>query len=66
MSAWVDHFKRGGANPPSGPKLYLFSTDQPPPPVLIDCVKASKGKLTMVKWLLTGGNPPENPEDEEY
>ncbi len=66
MSFWVDHFKRGGATPPSGPKLYLFSTDQVPPPVLIDCVKASKGKLTMVKWLLTGGNPPENPEDEEY
>lgn len=63
-SDWKSHFKKGATG--VGPKLYLFSTSSKPSPILVDCKEASNGKLTMVKWLQTGGNPPENPEDEEY
>ena len=57
-SEWLSVFGRGRDG---GPKLYCFSTEQEPQPLLSQCIKASGGETKMVTWLRTGGAPPPDP-----
>lgn len=58
-SEWLAVFGRGRDG--GGPKLYCFSTEQEPQPLLSQCIKASGGETKMVTWLKTGGQPPADP-----
>lgn len=59
-SDWLSIFGRGRDG--GGPKLYCFSTEQEPQPLLSQCVKASGGDTKMVTWLkVPGGQPPADP-----
>ncbi len=59
-SDWLAIFGRGRDG--GGPKLYCFSTEQEPQPLLSQCVKASGGDTKMVAWLkIPGGQPPVDP-----
>ncbi len=53
---WVRSF--AAAKDGRGPRLYCFSTEQEPQPLLTKCVVASGGQIKMVTWLKTGGEPP--------
>lgn len=56
---WLKSFS--DAQEGKGPRLYCFSTEQEPQPLLTKCVTASGGQIKMVTWLKTGGKPPEDP-----
>ncbi len=56
---WLKSFK--DAKEGRGPRLYCFSTEQEPQPLISKCVAASGGQIKMVTWLKNGGQPP--PED---
>jgi hypothetical protein len=56
---WLKSFS--DAKDGKGPRLYCFSTEQEPQPLLTKCVTASGGQIKMVTWLRTGGQPPEDP-----
>jgi hypothetical protein len=56
---WLRSFAAGKDG--HGPRLYCFSTEQEPQPLISKCVVASGGQIKMVKWLRDGGEPP--PED---
>jgi hypothetical protein len=58
---WLNSFT--AAKTGQGPRLYLFSTDQEPQPLLAKCVAASGGQVKMVTWLRTGGQPPPETAD---
>jgi hypothetical protein len=47
--AWLSRF--GAAERGQGPRLYLFSIEVPPQPLLRQCAVASGGSVTMVEWL---------------
>ena len=47
--AWLSRF--GAAERGQGPRLYLFSLEVPPQPLLHQCAVASGGSVTMVEWL---------------
>ena len=49
---WIESFKKGNAG--QGPKLYLFSIQQPPQGLLKACVEASGGNSISVSWLKSG------------
>lgn len=53
--AWYGRFS--GAAQGKGPRLYLFSTEVEPQPLLRECAVASGGGVTMVEWL-RGKSPP--------
>lgn len=46
---WLEAFREGGKG--KGPKLYLFSIQQPPQPFLQACVEVSGGASVDVGWL---------------
>jgi len=46
---WLATFGRGRDG--GGPKLYCFSTEVEPQPLLSQCIKASGGETKMVTWL---------------
>ncbi len=52
---WIESFKKGNAG--QGPKLYLFSIQQPPQGLLKACVEASGGNSISVSWLKSGQRP---------
>lgn len=52
---WIESFKKGNAG--QGPKLYLFSIQQPPQGLLKACVEASGGNSVSVSWLKSGPKP---------
>ncbi len=47
--AWLSRF--GAAERGQGPRLYLFSIEVQPQPLLRQCAVASGGSVTMVEWL---------------
>lgn len=47
--AWLSRFS--AAERGQGPRLYLFSIEVPPQPLLRQCAVASGGSVTMVEWL---------------
>ncbi len=55
QSKWIDAFKKGATG--HGPKLYLFSIQQPPQGLLKACVEASGGNSVSVSWLKSGQRP---------
>ena len=57
---WTSAF---GSGRDGGIKLYCFSTECEPQPLLSQCIKASGGETKMVTWLRTGGPPPAAPAD---
>jgi len=57
---WISAF---GSGRDGGIKLYCFSTECEPQPLLSQCIKASGGETKMVTWLRTGGPPPAAPAD---
>jgi len=58
---WLAVFGRGRDG--GGPKLYCFSTEIEPQPLLSQCIKVSGGETKMVTWLRTGGQAPAPPPD---
>ena len=52
---WIESFKKAAAG--QGPKLYLFSIQQPPQGLLKACVEASGGNSVSVSWLKSGQRP---------
>jgi len=62
---WEAEWLKTFAGGPTGnaPRLYLFSTVTTPQPLVAECAKVSGGSVMMVKWLATGGQPPEDPVD---
>ena len=52
---WIESFKKGNGG--QGPKLYLFSIQQPPQGLLKACVEASGGNSVSVSWLKSGQKP---------
>ena len=52
---WIETFKKGITG--QGPKLYLFSIQQPPQGLLKACVEASGGNSVSVSWLKSGHRP---------
>ena len=62
-SEWLAIFGRGREG---GPKLYCFSTEVEPQPLLSQCVKASGGETKMVIWLRDPRVPrPVDPNDPQ-
>ena len=57
-SDWTTAFANGRDG---GIKLYCFSTQCEPQPLLSACIKASGGETKMVTWLRSGGQPPPPP-----
>jgi hypothetical protein len=57
---WISAF---GSGRDGGIKLYCFSTECEPQPLLSQCIKASGGETKMVTWLRTGGPAPAVPAD---
>ncbi len=55
QAKWIEAFKKGAAG--QGPKLYLFSLQQPPQGLLKACVEASGGDSLSVGWLKSGRPP---------
>jgi len=55
QAKWIDSFKKGNSG--QGPKLYLFSIQQPPQGLLKACVEASGGNSVSVAWLKSGQRP---------
>ena len=52
---WIETFKKGING--HGPKLYLYSIQQPPQGLLKACVEASGGNSVSVSWLKSGKAP---------
>ena len=52
---WIETFKKAATG--QGPKLYLFSIQQPPQGLLKACVEASGGNSVSVSWLKSGRPP---------
>ena len=52
---WLEAFKKGITG--HGPKLYLYSIQQPPQGLLKACVEASGGNAISVSWLKSGQRP---------
>ncbi len=46
---WIEAFSKSRNG--ESPRLYLFSTDETPQPLLQQCVEASSGETKMVTWL---------------
>ncbi|MEI6121084.1 MAG: hypothetical protein WCP90_01065 [Opitutae bacterium] len=55
QAKWMEAFKKGATG--QGPKLYLFSIQQPPQGLLKACVEASGGNSLSVSWLKSGRPP---------
>ena len=55
QAKWMEAFKKGAVG--QGPKLYLFSLQQPPQGLLKACVEASGGASLSVGWLKSGRPP---------
>lgn len=55
QAKWIETFKKGITG--QGPKLYLFSIQQPPQGLLKACVEASGGNSVSVSWLKSGQRP---------
>jgi len=55
QTRWIETFKKG--NTGQGPKLYLFSIQQPPQGLLKACADASGGNSVSVSWLKSGQRP---------
>lgn len=55
QAKWIETFKKGITG--HGPKLYLYSIQQPPQGLLKACVEASGGNSVSVSWLKSGQGP---------
>ena len=55
QAKWIETFKKGITG--QGPKLYLYSIQQPPQGLLKACVEASGGNSVSVSWLKSGQRP---------